>query len=231
MMKNYQKFLMLFLFLWIGTEGVKGQLLTEQFEYGASNGVLTTVSGGNWVEQSAGTPQVNYDASGSLSFGSYPTNGGKATFGNTGQDVYRQFPDVTSGVLYAGFIMRITAVQATGDYFAHFSNNGTSFQARLFARTKTGGYEIGLAKGGGGGGTTAVYNTASTTLALNTNYFVVLKYDFGTNATDVADDVASVFVFSSSVPLTEPATPEVTATTGTGTLNELRKAQMPLRVK
>ena len=223
MKKNYQKFLMLFLFLWIGTEGVKGQLLTEQFEYGASNGALTTVSGGNWVEQSAGTPQVNYDASGSLSFGSYPTNGGKATFGSTGQNnIYRQFPDVTSGVLYAGFIMRITAVQATGNYFANFSNNGTFYHARLFARTKTGGYEIGLAKGGMGG-TTAVYNAASTTLTLNTNYFVVLKYDFGTNATDVADDVASVFVFSSSVPLTEPATPEVTATTGTGTLNELRR--------
>jgi hypothetical protein len=218
----YTKIFFLLLLFWVVGERAMGQIFTEEFNYGASNGALTTVGSANWTEQTAGSPNVQYDASGSLSFGSYPTNAGKATFSNTGQDIYRQFTDVTSGTLYAGFIMKITAVNTTGDYFAHFSNNGTFFHARLFARTKTGGYELGLAKGGSGG-TTAVYNASSTTLTLGTNYFVVLKYDFGTNATDVADDVASVFVFSSSVPLTEPGTPEVTATAGTGTLTELRR--------
>ncbi|PKQ68609.1 T9SS type A sorting domain-containing protein [Raineya orbicola] len=218
----YTKIFYLLLLFWVVGERAMGQIFTEEFNYGASNGALTTVGSANWTEQTAGSPNVQYDASGSLSFGSYPTNAGKATFSNTGQDIYRQFTDVTSGTLYAGFIMKITAVNTTGDYFAHFSNNGTFFHARLFARTKTGGYELGLAKGGSGG-TTAVYNASSTTLTLGTNYFVVLKYDFGTNATDVADDVASVFVFSSSVPLTEPGTPEVTATAGTGTLTELRR--------
>jgi hypothetical protein len=221
--KNYTN-LMLLLCLWIlGVGNVKGQLLTEHFEYGATNGDLVPLSGGNWVEQSPpATPNVGYNSA-SIIYGAYPALGGKATFGTTGQDIYRQFADVTSGVVYAGFLLKINSAQATGDYFMHFSNNGIFFHGRLFARTKGIGYELGLAKGGAGGGGTAVYNPASTTLTFGTAYYVVLKYNFGTDAANVTDDVADVYVFDTSVPVTEPGTSYVQATAGTGTLNELRR--------
>jgi len=221
--KNYTKFLFLLCLLVLGIGNIaKGQLLTEQFEYGGTDGGLTALSGGNWIEQGGPvTPVVGYNSA-SVTFGTYPSSGGKATFGTSGQDIYRQYTDVTAGVVYAGFIVKVNSTQAAGDYFAHFSNNGTSFHTRLFARTKGAGYELGVAKGGSGG-TTAVYNASSTTLTLGTSYFVVLKYDFGSDGTNLAGDIATIYVFDVSVPTTEPGTFEAQATAGTGTLSELRR--------
>ena len=222
MKKNYLSKTLFLLLILLGMGEVKGQLLTEHFEYGASNGDLTAVSTGNWVEQGGPTtPNVGYNSA-SLTYGTYPSLGGKATFGTVGQDIYRQFTDITSGVAYAGFLLKINSSQATGDYFMHFSNNGTFFHGRLFARNKSTGYELGLAKGGSGGAA-AVYNAASATLTFGTTYFVVLKYNLGANAIDVTDDVADVFVFETSVPATEPGTSYVQATVGTGSLSELRR--------
>jgi hypothetical protein len=212
MKKIYPRTIILFLFLLLlGTEGVKGQLLTEQFEYGASNGALTTVSGGNWVEHSAGTQQVNYDASGSLSLGTYPTSGGKATFTTTGQDVNRAWATpVTSGTLYVSFLVNITSAQATGDYFFHTGPNpiGTTFNNRVFARLSGGNLQFGIQKGSA---TPATYGT--TNFSTGTTYLIVVKYQF--NSATTSDDVSSIFVFSTNAPATEPGTPEASNSAGT----------------
>jgi hypothetical protein len=205
----------------LGIGSANGQLLTEHFEYGATNGDLTAVTS-NWLQTFSGTPNLQYNAGGSLSFGSFPTLGGRVVFAASTQSAARTFSNVSSGTLYASFIVRITAAQATGNHFFTFINAATFRHGRVLARQAAGGFEFGLAKGGAS--TTNVFGT--TVYSLNTDYFVVVKYNFGANATDVADDVADLFVFPTSVPVTEPGTSTIQATTGTGTLTELQRVEI-----
>lgn len=213
------------------TPFAKAQLLTEQFEYGATAGDLTTVTN-NWVVTGTNTsaPFVQY-TTGSLPFGSMPTLGGKATFAANGQDINRAFSTtgLNTGSVYVGTIINIATTSATGDYFFALSNTvaSSTLHARIFVKTKGAGFEFGLAKGStGNAGTTAVYSATSPTYAFNTPYFVVLKYNFGASSTLSDDDNARIFVFPTTVPITEPTatTDYVEATVGTGTLTSLGTA-------
>ncbi|TAE07595.1 MAG: hypothetical protein EAZ95_18240, partial [Bacteroidetes bacterium] len=186
----------------------QAQLLTEQFEYGSTAGDLTTVTT-NWTVTgtNSAAPFVQYTA-GSLSYGSMPTLGGKATFGANGQDINRVFSttDVNTGSVYVGAIISIaTATGTAGDHFLSFSTPvaGGSLQGRVFVKVKGTGFEFGLAKGGSSG-TTAVYSPSSPTYTFNTPYFVVLKYNFGATTASSDDDNARLFVFPTTVPTTEP---------------------------
>ena len=109
-------------------------------------------------------------------------NGGAVTIGNTGQDVYDPFSSaVTLGdgqSLYFGLAINVSAAQATGDYFMHFTpdaGNSSLFYDRLFIKSTTGGYLLGL-EGTAGGGATVTYGT--TVLSLNTSYNIVLAYNY-----------------------------------------------------
>ena len=117
---------------------------------------------------------------GSLSYTGFTSAAGNSvTFSGAGIDCFTPFTSTTSGTLYASFIVNISDVTnaATGEtYFAGLTDPAKGYKARLFSKVTAGQYQLG-------------FDTASTT----TNYdatlrnpgdvvFVVMGYDFGTNA-------------------------------------------------
>lgn len=121
---------------------------------------------------------------------------GQAAIGTSGQDVYNALP---GGILnyadgssfYIGLKLNVSAAQATGDYFLHFTptvgDSGLFFD-RLFAKSVSGGYVLGwLATAGTGSGVT--YGT--TVLSLSTDYRVVLGYNA---VSGTFNDTASLYV-------------------------------------
>ncbi len=178
----------------------------DSFAYTA--GTLLTANG--WTAHSgAGTNPVTV-ASGSLSYLDYePSNtGNKVTLTTSGEDVNHSFPgNVTTGTLYAAFMVNLSAAQNAGDYFAHFMGQSTStFLGKVFAKSVSGGYQIGIAKANNAD---VVY--ASPVLTLGADHLIVMKYEVVSGATN---DVASVFI-DPVVGSPEPAAADATNNTGT----------------
>lgn len=183
-------------------------MFVENFSYTAA---ATLVGNGNWAQ--TGTTATNPIAvSGTgLTYAGYSGSGvGNAVaLANTGQDVNTPFANsasISTGNVYCSFMLNISAAQATGDYFFHFANpvgTTSNFYSRVFAKSSGTGYNIGLSKSS----STADYGTSPTVFDFNTTYLVVVKYSF--NSASAVDDSASVYVFSSGVPATEPTTPTV----------------------
>lgn len=198
-----KKIYFLFVALFITSISFGQLLLNENFDYGASAGDLTTVSGGNWASHS-GSTSVLY-ATSSLSMTGYPANGvgGSATIStSSSQDVNRAFAEQTSGTLYFSALINISAV-GNGSYFFHLmSSTDGNFSARIGAKTDGSG---GILFGIGASSSTLTYGT--TPFNLNTTYLLVSSYNIGTGE-------AKLYV-SSSVPATEPASAEA-SNTGTG---------------
>lgn len=128
------------------------------------------VGQGNWLQTGAtATSPVQVNAS------------TKVALGTSGQDVYSAMPggpltfaDGTS--FYVGLTLNVSAAQATGDYFLHYTptvGDTSLFFDRLFVRASGAGYTLGwLATSGTGSG--VLYG--STVLNLSTDYRVVLAY-------------------------------------------------------
>jgi uncharacterized repeat protein (TIGR01451 family) len=174
--------LMMILPAFFPTGGVlAAPLLDENFDYGATAGDLTAVSGGNWIAHSGGgTNPIQY-AINSLEMPSYVSSGtgGSATFFASGEDVNRTFASQSTGPMYFAAMVNLTSATTGGDYFLHFKNASTGYAARVFARDDASGnlqYGIGTSS-------TAVYST--TTFAYGTTYLVVAKHDMVTGASDV----------------------------------------------
>ncbi len=172
-------------------------LLTESFNYNSG----TLLTGANWVQRAAGTPTVSVSA-GNLSYNSTIANnfGNRVSLTPTGQDVYRSFTGVAT-TLYSSMIVDVSAAQATGDYF-FVTGNTTSpltYGARIYLRSNGTGYSFGVAKGANA----PEYESAIRNF--NTAYFIVLKYEVVTGATN---DIVHLFV--NPLPLnTEPGTADV----------------------
>lgn len=117
-------------------------------------------------------------------------SGGSVSLTTTGQDANRPFtPTITSGSAFLGVDANVTAAQATGDYFIHLGDGGTTnFYARVYARSATGGYVLGLATSSG----TVTYGT--TVVPFGTSR-IVAQYNFVAGA---ANDTASLFVNGTS---------------------------------
>ncbi len=120
---------------------------------------------------------------------------GAAIIGTSGQDVYHAFDttaNATAGTtLYYSASMKVTAAQATGDYFLFVGDPvGTTqnFFGRLFAKSTTGGVLLGIQSTSG---TNAAVTYGTTTLTLNQTYNVVVAYDF---ATGTLNDTFAVYV-------------------------------------
>ena len=183
-------------------------LLLDNFIY--TSGTPLTANG--WTAISAaGTNAVTVTAA-NLTQPTYPGSSGNAvSLVTTGEDVSRAFTaPVTAGTVYAAALINVTAAQASGDYFFHFSQSASILVGRVFARAATGGFQFGISKTGTF--TTAVFGP--TTYTLNTPYLVVLKYEFiGAAGTD---DPVGLFVFApGDTYTTEPAAPIASFTTGT----------------
>ena len=120
---------------------------------------------------------------------------GAAIIGTSGQDVYHTFNPVnpTAGnTLYYSASMQVTAAQSTGDFFLFVGDpagTSTNFFGRLFAKSTTGGFLLGIQSMVGGENAAVTYG--SNVLTINETYNVVVAYDFATGA---LNDTFAVYV-------------------------------------
>ncbi|MEA2710028.1 MAG: trimeric autotransporter adhesin [Phycisphaerales bacterium] len=108
-----------------------------------------------------------------------------AAIGNTGQDAYKAFTDAiphTDGnTMTTSMTLNVSAALATGDYFVHLSDpvgTTTNFYQRVYAKSTTGGYLLGIAGTSG----TPTYGTA--VLPFNTDLDVDVDWTFVTGPTN-----------------------------------------------
>lgn len=211
-------------------------LFTEDFSYtsqGAGADTLTSpaIGGSKWTRHSGGSGvarDVSFKSS-SLAYSGFSGSnvGGAAGFQNTvgSEDINAKIgTNVTSGNLYASFLLRIDSAggsSTASTYFFHLldssgTNPGANFRARLFVADSivsgTTKFKIGISKG-----TDATITAANlakgqkfpqytnSVYDLGTTYLVVLKYIYNSGSKN--DDLA-LFVIPSGIPATEP-TPDV----------------------
>ncbi|MEP7164082.1 MAG: T9SS type A sorting domain-containing protein [Ferruginibacter sp.] len=172
---------------YIGLSQVSGQALTEDFNY---SGTLLT---NGWVNISAsGTNTLTTASITGLAYANSPASGvGNAVSMTTsGEDDAKTFtPTVSSGTIYASFLINVTAAQATGDYFLALANSGSNFNGRVFIKSSGAGFLLGVSKFS----TTATYD--ATVRSFGTTYLVVLKYTIvGTNTAATKDDITDLFI-------------------------------------
>jgi len=120
-------------------------------------------------------------------------NNGTVVLGTSGQDVYAPLTSpisITDGsTFYIGATVDLTAAQATGDYFLHWTpivGSSTIFPERLFVKSSGAGFVFGY--DGSSGGTV---NYSSTVLSLNTSYRIVLAY---TGVNGALNDTFALYV-------------------------------------
>ena len=116
----------------------------------------------------------------------------------TGQDAYSAFtaaiPHVTGNMLQTDETINVSAAQATGDYFSHLTDvvGGSSvFLQRLFVKSTTGGYLLGL-EPTAGGGAVAIYGTTVLPLSTDESIDIIWNFNAGTTADTFAVSVNGV---------------------------------------
>lgn len=194
------KWLLVLVFLCCsGLKGFSQVLMTENFDY--ANGALLTASG--WTAHSgSGTQPVDVVVPG-LTFGGYNLSGigGAAQLDNNGEDVSRNFTVQTSGVVYVSFMVKVNMAAAA--YFLHLGGDpiSTIFRGKVFVDGTADPFNFGVSVGS---------NTATTITGGAFNYgktyLMVVKYEI---VDGDKNDKVSLFVISSDVPATEPATPAI----------------------
>jgi trimeric autotransporter adhesin len=144
-------------------------------------GTTPTISTGNWGQTGATTTNPIQISS------------NRASLTTTGQDTFAAFSGPVAhtdgNAIYTSAILNLSAAQAAGDYFLHLSDPAgttSNFYQRLFAKSGTSGYLLGLS--GSSGGTTP-YGTAE--LSFNTNYKVVIAWNF---VNGLLNDTFAVYV-------------------------------------
>lgn len=201
MKKNY--FLTLLATIFLSSFSFGQAVINENFDYGATAGDLTAVSGGAWVNHS-GSSKVGYVTT-SLTMTNYPATGvgGAATIANKSEDVNRSFAEISSGTVYAGALVNLSAVSG-GTYFLHFKDSGFGFRARVGAKDNGSGK---IVFGIGASSSTLTYGT--TAFDLDKTYLLVFSYNI--------DSGESKLHVLSATTATEPGTPEATNTGSKGT--------------
>ncbi len=113
---------------------------------------------------------------------------GVAKVKSSGQDDYAAFTapfSTAAGYITTSLDINLSAVQATGDYFAHLSNPAgttTSFYQRLFARSAgTNQFQLGLLDTSGTGSATT---WGTTLLNLGSTYHVDIRWNFVTGGSN-----------------------------------------------
>ncbi len=173
------------------------RLKTEDFNYSVgqltSGGSGGNVSGGNWISNS-GTAKYIQVLAGSLTYPNYNTNPAPNSahilldsVKGSAEDIYTDFDSVTSGTLYASFLLNVAINDqlvahdsvATANYFAAFlsGTSTSSYTARLAIRrgAAVGTYNLGISS-------QSYKNTAivwaPADYALNTTNLVTIGYTF-----------------------------------------------------
>jgi len=122
-----------------------------------------------------------------ISVSNSATNG-IVSMATAGQDVRHPLSGaVTSGSVYMDADINVSAAQATGDYFLHLGDGGTSnFYARTYIKSSGTGYVMAL---GTSSGTAVTYGT--TVLPFGQTQHVLVRYDFVAGA---ANDTGALFI-------------------------------------
>ncbi len=195
-MKN----IILFLCLCVVTAAQSQALLSEDFNY------TDSLSKNGWLPVSAwGTNGLFARATGLVKTGYANSGVGNAVdMVASGEDSKKDLSAaVTTGSLYASFLMNIkTAAKTAGSYVTGFTSgsSGSNYNLRFYIKSDSvGGFFLGI----GRGTSTALYSTNS--YAANTTYLVTIKYGYNTTAT--TNDTVAFYVHpTASTTLTEPAT-------------------------
>ena len=147
-----------------------------------------------------------------LTFAGYPSSGGGAAalIDNTGGDIHRSFTKIESGNVYIGFLINVSNTGIT-DYCMGIDGNPwtTIFRNRIWFKSS---------------GSTNLFAFTSLSNNLNSTghtyipfnvgqtYLMISKYEivppFLTGHT-VYNDISSLYIFDSYIPLTEPSIPTI----------------------
>src|ERR1044071_20623 len=163
------------------------QLLSENFDFTA--GTFLTNNPGWAVHSGFGNNPITVTSPG-LTYAGYVGSGvGNAvSMTTTGEDDNKQFsPGITSGSIYAAFLVTASAAQTTGDYFFHFFQTSTIFGGRVWIKKDSASSSIafGVSKNTT---TAASISYSAFNYSVNTTYLVVVKYTYNTGST--TDDSA-----------------------------------------
>lgn len=147
-------------------------LLREDFEYVAG----TALTANGWLAHSTGANTVSVTANSPTYAGYSDGKGNAAALKASGEDVSRQFPIVyPRTAVYLSFVVTVSSVNTTGDYFLHLGPTtlSSNFRPRVFVRQAASGNAIQFGVSDNGA---AMYTTA--TYSLNTPYLLLVKYNF-----------------------------------------------------
>lgn len=213
-----KKYLLSFLFIGFLINAKSQTLLVENFNYTSTGNSaadsINNLTGSIWVRHSGTAGQVMWSPTG-LTYAGYSGSniGGSVSAGHgsgSRADYNAAVDSIKTGDVYFSFLINVTATGGTSsDYLLHFAAAngaapGSDFKARFFIKdTLSGSVRFGLSKGGAAA--TAVWTAGSYTVAQT--YLVVMKYSFNPTATN--DDLCSLYIFSTGVPVTEPGVADV----------------------
>jgi len=149
---------------------------TESFTYTAAE---------NLGDQGAWTNYFTGDEilieSGNLSYSGLAGTGNSISFDGGGKDPVLNFTPTSSGTLYASFMLKVSALNASAvnGYFGVLRNNNGDYISRLWiSPTSATSYRIGISSGG----TLTQIHAPTTDYALNETIFVVFNYDLDNNS-------------------------------------------------
>ncbi len=199
-----KKILLVLFSMFLFTQLTNAQaVFSESFDYTATAGDSLKAHG--WKLSGTNNQNPIMVASPGLSLTGYPSKGNATKLKESGQDVYQQFPTITSGSVYLSFLINVTSTSSIGDYFIALSpsTSQTNYTLRIHLKSSGNGFVVGLSKSNE---LTGGYIYGNTVLNYNTTYLVVGKHTLIAGANN---DEEKVFVFSGNIPSSEPANAEI----------------------
>jgi hypothetical protein len=181
----------------------QADIIADNF-LGADGSNLTA---NGWVAHSSTATNPIKNVSPGLNFPNYfgSNIGNAVNVSGIGQDISLQFATVSSGTVYASFLIKATPSTLLNEYFFAFGNNATddtSYRGKLSINqdaTDPTKFKFGFAANLTIKNTPSVYNYGET-------YLVVIKYKIVPNGRDES----SLFIFNTNASYkTEPSTPTI----------------------
>jgi hypothetical protein len=140
---------------------------------------------------------------GSLTYANLSGSGNSITFAGNGTDPVVDYTPTSSGKIYASFMLKITALDASAvnGYFAVLRTSDGDYASRLWiSPTGESTYRIGISNGG----SLEQINAPSTDYSIGDTIFVVFNYD-------IDNDTVNAWINNGS---TSEPTPEITEASG-----------------
>jgi len=198
-MRNLIFSLILIFSLSVGVQNTWAQIITpEEFNYNTGD----TLGSYAWISFSGGPINPIAVTLSGLSYTNYASSniGKAAQLKANGSDYYKATTLVTSGSVYASFMVNVSAAKS-GDYFFALGQSTSTniFQPRIYVKDSSGSLSFGISKG-----PNALYPSYGPNgFFYDTTYLVVAKYQF--NAGSNTDDSLWLFVFTDpDLPESEP---------------------------